>query len=37
MDILTFMQQMVNGFSLGSMYALIAIGYTMVLWSAEAY
>lgn len=27
MDILTFMQQMVNGFSLGSMYALIAIGY----------
>jgi len=24
------MQQMVNGFSLGSMYALIAIGYTMV-------
>ena len=25
-----FMQQMVNGFSLGSMYALIAIGYTMV-------
>ena len=30
MDILTFMQQMVNGFSLGSMYALIAIGYTIV-------
>lgn len=30
MDILTFMQQLVNGFSLGSMYALIAIGYTMV-------
>jgi branched-chain amino acid transport system permease protein len=30
MDILTFMQQMINGFSLGSMYALIAIGYTMV-------
>ena len=24
------MQQMVNGFSLGSMYAFIAIGYTMV-------
>ena len=24
------MQQLVNGFSLGSMYALIAIGYTMV-------
>ncbi len=30
MDFLEFMQQMVNGFSLGSMYALIAIGYTMV-------
>lgn len=30
MDFATFMQQMVNGFSLGSMYALIAIGYTMV-------
>ena len=30
MDIVIFMQQMVNGFSLGSMYALIAIGYTMV-------
>lgn len=30
MELLTFMQQMVNGFSLGSMYALIAIGYTMV-------
>ncbi len=30
MDILTLMQQIVNGFSLGSMYALIAIGYTMV-------
>ncbi|RXJ78516.1 branched-chain amino acid ABC transporter permease [Arcobacter sp. F155] len=30
MDITTFIQQMVNGFSLGSMYALIAIGYTMV-------
>ncbi len=30
MDILTFMQQMVNGISLGSMYALIAIGYTLV-------
>ncbi len=30
MDFLTFAQQMVNGFSLGSMYALIAIGYTMV-------
>lgn len=30
MDITTFLQQMINGFSLGSMYALIAIGYTMV-------
>lgn len=30
MDITIFMQQMLNGFSLGSMYALIAIGYTMV-------
>lgn len=30
MDFITFMQQMINGFSLGSMYALIAIGYTMV-------
>ncbi|WP_419255801.1 branched-chain amino acid ABC transporter permease [Campylobacter fetus] len=30
MDSSLFFQQMVNGFSLGSMYALIAIGYTMV-------
>lgn len=30
MDVTIFMQQMINGFSLGSMYALIAIGYTMV-------
>ena len=30
MDITVFMQQMLNGFSLGSMYALIAIGYTLV-------
>ena len=30
MDTTVFMQQMLNGFSLGSMYALIAIGYTMV-------
>ncbi|WP_428025549.1 branched-chain amino acid ABC transporter permease [Arcobacter sp.] len=30
MDLVIFTQQMVNGFSLGSMYALIAIGYTMV-------
>ena len=30
MDLTTFLQQLVNGVSLGSMYALIAIGYTMV-------
>ncbi len=30
MDFLTFLQQITNGISLGSMYALIAIGYTMV-------
>ncbi|MDE5603113.1 MAG: branched-chain amino acid ABC transporter permease [Helicobacter sp.] len=30
MDIITFFQQCINGLSLGSMYALIAIGYTMV-------
>lgn len=30
MDSLVIIQQMINGFSLGSMYALIAIGYTMV-------
>ncbi len=30
MDITTFFQQCINGLSLGSMYALIAIGYTMV-------
>ena len=30
MDFPTFLQQLVNGASLGSMYALIAIGYTMV-------
>ena len=30
MDISTLIQQFVNGISLGSMYALIAIGYTMV-------
>lgn len=30
MDALTIAQQFVNGLSLGSMYALIAIGYTMV-------
>jgi branched-chain amino acid transport system permease protein len=30
MDMQTFLQQLVNGASLGSMYALIAIGYTMV-------
>lgn len=30
MDFSTFIQQLVNGVSLGSMYGLIAIGYTMV-------
>jgi branched-chain amino acid transport system permease protein len=29
-DLLTFLQQVINGLSLGSLYALIAIGYTMV-------
>ncbi|NPA50260.1 MAG: branched-chain amino acid ABC transporter permease [Epsilonproteobacteria bacterium] len=30
MELSTFLQQLINGISLGSMYALIAIGYTMV-------
>ncbi|HHV62730.1 MAG TPA: branched-chain amino acid ABC transporter permease [Firmicutes bacterium] len=30
MDIQSFIQQLLNGISLGSLYALIAIGYTMV-------
>ncbi|MFG5142575.1 branched-chain amino acid ABC transporter permease, partial [Campylobacter lari] len=30
MDSSLILQQVINGFSLGSMYALIAIGYTMV-------
>ncbi len=30
MDISFILQQVINGFSLGSMYALIAIGYTLV-------
>ncbi|XGQ70420.1 branched-chain amino acid ABC transporter permease [Campylobacter hepaticus] len=30
MDLILFLQQLVNGLSLGSMYALIAVGYTMV-------
>lgn len=30
MELLTFLQQLINGLSLGSLYALIAIGYTMV-------
>ncbi|MDX9898374.1 MAG: branched-chain amino acid ABC transporter permease [Spirochaetia bacterium] len=30
MDIATFLQQMTNALSLGSLYALIAVGYTMV-------
>jgi len=29
-DFLTFLQQLINGLSLGSLYALIAIGYTLV-------
>ena len=30
MDLAQFIQQMINGLTLGSLYALIAIGYTMV-------
>ncbi|MGA7642629.1 MAG: branched-chain amino acid ABC transporter permease, partial [Syntrophobacteraceae bacterium] len=30
MSLTLFMQQLINGVSLGSLYALIAIGYTMV-------
>ena len=30
MDAITLIQQLINGLSLGSLYALIAIGYTMV-------
>lgn len=30
MDLITLLQQLINGVSLGSIYALIAIGYTMV-------
>ncbi len=30
MDLVTLIQQLINGLSLGSLYALIAIGYTMV-------
>jgi branched-chain amino acid transport system permease protein len=29
-DLLTFLQQVINGLSLDSLYALIAIGYTLV-------
>jgi branched-chain amino acid transport system permease protein len=29
-DVITLLQQLINGLSLGSLYALIAIGYTMV-------
>jgi branched-chain amino acid transport system permease protein len=29
-NLVTFLQQLINGLSLGSLYALIAIGYTMV-------
>jgi len=28
--VIQFMQQLINGISLGSIYALIALGYTMV-------
>jgi branched-chain amino acid transport system permease protein len=30
MNLSFILQQIINGFSLGSMYALIAIGYTLV-------
>ncbi len=30
MDFLTLLQQLINGLSLGSLYALVAIGYTLV-------
>ena len=30
MSLVVFIQQLLNGLSLGSLYALIAIGYTMV-------
>ena len=30
MDWLTLIQQLINGLSLGSLYAIIAMGYTMV-------
>ena len=33
-DVLTLLQQLINGLSLGSLYALIAIGYTLVGYSA---
>ncbi len=36
MDGAIFLQQVVNGMSLGGMYALIAIGYTMVYERAAA-
>jgi branched-chain amino acid transport system permease protein len=29
-NVVTLLQQLINGFSLGSLYALIAMGYTMV-------
>jgi branched-chain amino acid transport system permease protein len=29
-NLLEFLQQMINGLSLGAIYALIALGYTMV-------
>ena len=30
MDLLTFVTYLINGISLGSVYAIIALGYTMV-------
>ena len=31
------LQQLVNGLILGSVYALLALGYTMVLWNYQAH
>ena len=32
MDSYILGQQLINGLTLGSIYGLIAVGYTMVLW-----
>jgi branched-chain amino acid transport system permease protein len=32
----TFLQQLINGISLGAIYSLIALGYTMVYGGTEA-